>query len=329
MNPENYRPCAARLSQGDLVRAPVGAFARIEDIPDPSLLGEDGPPIKLGNLRGAASIVPRLRVSKAPVVLQAWYLLAVVISPDCDIDKGPAQVLITPLMPLDAYSPANQDAIKAGSLVAALDIPPDPDLRLADNSRTSFPHSVLSLRQATPVAPGLIMAQRMVALSESQIERLHNAWVRFVALREISSTGTIAAMVGKRVLDVSTVESSRRRHTVLLTLDDQSLVVVYQEPRRAAPHLQQIQVTKGAFSPKVVRALAGSELILQFENEDSREWFVTCPELGVESYRLTAAGTSRLPLRCPETPGEAVVVNSQKRASTLTVRYVAPPGSPD
>ena len=54
-------------------------------------------------------------------------------------------------------------------------------------------------------------------------------------------------------------------------------------------------------------------MILQFENEDAREWFVTCPERGVDSYRLTAAGTSRLPLRCPEKPGEAVVVNSQKR----------------
>ena len=243
MNPENYRPCGARLSQGDPVRAPVGVFARIDDIPDPSILGEDGPPIKLGDLRGAASIVPRLRVSKAPVVLRAWYLLAVVISPDCDIDQGPAQVLIAPLMPLDAYSPGNQDAIKAGSLVAALDLPPDPDLRLADNSRTAFPHSVMSLRQVTPVAPGLIMSQRMVALSEHQIERLHNAWVRFVALRELSSTGTIATMVGKRVVDVSTVESSRRRHTVLLTLDDQSLVVVNQEPQRVAPHLQQIRVT--------------------------------------------------------------------------------------
>ncbi|MBI3980194.1 MAG: hypothetical protein HY331_18620 [Chloroflexi bacterium] len=72
----------------------------------------------------------------------------------------------------------------------------------------------------------------MVALSAAHVERLQAYWVRFIALREISSTGTVAAAVGKRVARVKTVESTKKRHTVVLSFEDDSVLVLYQEAIR-------------------------------------------------------------------------------------------------
>jgi hypothetical protein len=325
VNLENYEPCGARLAQGDIVRAPVGAFVAIGDLQDPSLLGAEGPPLNLGDPQGIAVSLPRLCLGPAEVVLRAWYLPAVVVSPDCAVDKRPTQLLVAPIAPLAAYPRAEQDGIRAGTFVAAFDLPAEPSLRLADGTIFSFPQAVVDLGRTVPVSPTLIEDQRMFSLGASHIDRLQETLVRYVALREISSTGTIAACVGKRVAQASTVESSKRRHTVVLTFEDDSSLVLYQEPRRAGDHLQSVAVRGGAFSPASIRAFIATNLVLRFENDDNRDWDISCPEVGVEARRVAAASTTEILVHCPEEPCDLMIVNTAKRNAALRVQVVAPP----
>ena len=230
MNLDNYRPCGARASQGDIVRAPIGMFSGFRDLDDLSILDQSGPALEYGDRQGIAVSIPRLRAPRA-TVLRAWYLPAVVVTPDCDIDKSGNQILLAPIYPTNWYDVDTQNGIRAGEYVSAFGLPAEPNMVAFDGSTFPFPYSVVELGQTTTVAPSLISRERIVTLSDSQLDRLHEAWVRFVALKELSSTGTIAAAVGKSITRVSVAESSRRRHTVVLTLDDGSVLVLYHQPR--------------------------------------------------------------------------------------------------
>lgn len=325
MNPDNYVPCGARLSQGDLVRAPVGIFVPESALADPAMLDAEGPAVPFGDPRGIARSLPRLVVGTEPLVLRAWYWPAVVVSPDCAIDKQPAQVLLAPVLPLHAYTPQDQDGLRAGTFLAAFDLPPDPELALADGSRTAFPHAAVDLARSTTVSPELVLRQRMVALGERHVDRLHAAWVRYVAGRELSSTGTVAAAVGKRVARVKALESSKKRHSVLMTFEDGTLLVLYQEPRRAGAHLESVRVRDGVFEPARLQALAGTNLILRFENEDRRDWDAGCPALWAGAQRLPGGATTELLAWCPDEPDALTVTNLRKRSSTLLLEVVALP----
>jgi hypothetical protein len=327
MDESNYVPVAPRLSQGDIVRAPISVFARAADLADPAMLDAAPEPLAYGDPRGVALRVP-WRAAPASVealALRAWHFPAVVVTPDCGIDKEPAQVLVAPVLPLAAAPPADRDGVRAGTFLMACHLPADPEMVFADGSTFAFPESYVDFTRTTAVAPGLVLDQRMVALSEAQCDHFQEAWVRFVAGREISSTGTVAAVVGKRVRAVDTLESSRRRHTVLVTFEDDSVVVLYQEPRRRGDHLQEVRVRGGAFEPAEVQALAGSNLVLRFENGDRRDWNVACPALGLASCRIAAAATTPVLVRCPEEPGALDLVNRDRPGAPLRLLVIPTP----
>lgn len=335
MDEANYAPLAPRLSQGDIVRAPIGVFARLADLAAPPPLKTRSEPLTYGDPAGVTLTIPWRPAGRADagaggdaedrLVLRAWYAPAVVVTPDCGIDKEPRQILLAPILPLAALAPADRDGVRAGTFLMALYLPADPAMVFADGSTFAFPDSCVDFTRTTAVTPGLLAGQRMVALSDAQRDRFQEAWVRFLAGREISSTGTLAAAAGKRVRAVDTLESSRRRHTVLFTFDDDSIAVVYQEPRRRGGHLQEVRVRNGAFDPPEVQALAGSHLVLRFENEDRRDWNLACPELGLDACRLAAASTTPVLVRCPAEPGELRLANRDKRGTILRLRLVAPP----
>jgi hypothetical protein len=324
---ESFVRPGARLAQGDLVRAPSGIFAGAGSLASPSLLDASGPPLEAGDLRGIAVTIPRLRVNQRDVVLRAWYQPCVVVSPDCAIDKNPPQVLLAPILPLSALPDNQRDGVRSGTYLTALGLPADDALEFADGSVAPFPESYVDLQRIAPVAPDLIAAQRMVALSEVQTERLRAAWVRFVALREISSTGTIAAAQGKRVAKIRVVESSRKRHTVLITFEDSSMVVLYQEPRRTGPQLQEIRLREGQFSPQTVAAQVESDVVLRFENDDPQAWRISSSDHTLDKRRLEAGTTTDILIRCPGSPGEIVVTNVDRPDRTL--RIEVQPATPD
>lgn len=87
------------------MRAPVGVFVPESALADPAMLDEEGAPLPFGDPRGIAVSLPRFSIGAASTVLRAWYWPAVVVSLDCDIDKQPGQVLLAPIMPLEAFSP--------------------------------------------------------------------------------------------------------------------------------------------------------------------------------------------------------------------------------
>ncbi|MBI3972369.1 MAG: hypothetical protein HY332_13905 [Chloroflexi bacterium] len=326
MNDANYVPLPTRLSQGDIVRAPIGVFGRRADLADPSLVDAAPAPLAYGEPHGTAVAVPWQTAAGAdgPLVLRAWHFPAVVVTLDCGIDKAPPQVLVAPILPLMAAQPSERDGIRAGTYLMALYLPPEPEMIFADGSRFSFPESYVDFTRTTAVSLGLLMAERMVALSGAQVDRFQEAWVRFVAGRELSSTGTVAAAAGKRIRSVETLESSRRRHTVLFTFEDDSIVVLYQEPRRRGDHLQEIQIRGGTFDPPEVQAVAGSNLVLRFENEDRRDWRLAGEALGLSSCRIAAAATTSILVQCPQQPGELRLVNLDRRGQTLHLRIVRP-----
>lgn len=326
MNPDNYVACGARLAQGDLVRAPAGLFVGASDLADASLLDHAGPPLAPGDPRGLAQTLPRLMIGTERVVVRAWYQPAVVVSPDCAIDKDPPQVLIAPVIPLATLPLSQQDGVRAGTYLTAIDLPADELLELLDGSRAPFPASYVDLQRIVPVSPRLLRDQRMVALSAEQIERLQAAWVRFVALRELSTTGTIAAAVGKRVTRVSVAESSKKRHTVILTFEDDSVAVLYQEPRRKGPHLQSVHLRDGVFSPSVLTALVGSDLVLRLENDDHRAWAVTTSDPVIGIHQLAPGTTTDVVIRCPDGAGEIVLRNRDRQEGSLRIQVIAPTG---
>jgi len=282
VNRENYVACEARIAQGDIVRAPSGIFVEAGGLADPTLLDAPGPPLVAGDPWGIAQTLPRIQINRQSVILRAWHLPAVVVSPDCAIDQGPPQILLAPLFPLAALPVEQQNGVRSGTYLTAIDLPADEALEFLDGSVAPFPESYVDLQRIASVAPRLLGNQRMVALSDAQVERLRAAWVRFVALREISSTGSIAAIEGKRVTKVRVAESSKKRHTVLLTFEDDSLLVHYQEPRRKGPHLQEVRLRNGAFSPPDIIARADGDIVLRLENDDQRAWQIAVSDNTIE-----------------------------------------------
>lgn len=324
MNQEHYVACGARLAQGDIVRAPSGIFVASADLADRTLLDAPGPPLVAGDPQGIAVTIPRLHVNREDVILRAWYQPAIVVSPDCAIDKNPPQVLLAPIFPLAALPKEQQDGVRGGTYLTAIDLPADSALLFSDQSTAPFPASYVDIQRIAPVAPHLLHTQRMVTLSAAQAERLRASWVRFVALREISSTGTIAAAEGKRVMKVQVAESSKKRHTVIMTFEDNSVVVLYQDPRRIGPQLQVVHLRNGRFFPSDITARADGDLVLRLENDDHRAWQIVSHDATIERRALASGTTTNILIRAMESPGEIVITNAEHRDNFLRLRFALP-----
>ena len=102
-------------------------------------------------------------------------------------------VIWEPILPLSALPENERSGVRARTYLTAYALPEDPRLDLADGTQAAWPDSYVDLHRTTAVSPHILRDARMMALSPDQIDRLHEAWVRFVALADISSTGTIAA----------------------------------------------------------------------------------------------------------------------------------------
>ncbi len=199
-------------------------------------------------------------------------------------------------------------------------------LDLADGSQAPGPEAYVDLHRTTAVSLHILRDSRMVALAPDQVDRLHEAWVRFVALAEISSTGTIAAAQGRRLVSARTAQTSSRRHTVLLTFDDGTLLVLYQDPRRQGANVQSVHLqTGGAFDRAEVVGLVAQDLILRFENDTRQDWEVTCPELGVTPRKLPAGSTTDVLVPCCPEPGVALLRHTKRVPHTLRVVVTALP----
>ena len=176
------------------------------------------------------------------------------------------------------------------------------------------------------VTQGLITSQRCIALGPSQIDRLQERLIRYFALKEISSTGTVEAMTGRTIQMVHVLESSKHRHTVELTLDDGRLVVLYQEPRRKGPHLEAIVIKDSRFSRALIHAAPSTDLVLRFENEDGRDHHIECQNANLQPTQLPPASTTQVPLRCPDAPCDLVVRDTDSgQALTIQVAEPSPP----
>ncbi|MGH2457456.1 MAG: hypothetical protein ACRDIY_01150 [Chloroflexota bacterium] len=149
--------------------------------------------------------------------------------------------------------------------------------------------------------------------------------MRFVALRELSTSGTLVAAVGRRVERVRVAASSDRRHTAIVTFEGGFEVVVFQEPRRKGPHTQSVHVGAGAFEPEEVQTLVATDLFVRFENDDPTDWLLQSnrPDL-VKNEVLAAAQTTDVFVRCPDDPTEVILQNKQNRR-TLRLRVMTPP----
>jgi hypothetical protein len=320
----NYIPLGVRLAQGDIVRAPTGVFVRSTEVADQALLAP-GKANLLADANGIALPIPNTYLAGAQLVLRAWYMPAVVVSPSCALEKQPPQVLISPILPLSSLPENQQAGVRARTYLTAYALPGDAQLDLADGTQATWPDSYVDLHRTTAVSPHLLRDARMVALSPDQVDRLHEAWVRFVALAEISSTGTVAAAQGRRLVSARTAQTSARRHTVLLTFDDGGLLVLYQDPRRAGANVQSVHVQQGgAFDRAEVTGRIGEDLILRFENDTTQDWEIACPAWQVGPRTLPSGSITDVLVQCPPEPSQAIVRHTRRIPHTLRITVSAP-----
>ncbi len=322
MNLDLWSPCGERFAQGDLLLAPVGLFTASDLLARPETIDEPGDGLTTKDIEGIAQTVPRLDIRGMPIILRAWYMPAIVLSPDCSFDKdGADKMVIAGIWPMDAYGREDQDGVRSGTHLTGFHLPADTDVEYRDGAVGDWPESVADLASATTVDPTLVYDQRILRLSEAQLDRFQETLIRHYAGREISSTGTLEGVVGRRLAEVETIESSNRRHTVALFFDDGTPVVLYQEPRRKAEALQSIQVKNGEFARPTVAAVAGNDLLLRFENEDQRSWHVTCKPVDVLNHEIRPGTTSILLRELPE--GIHTFVNADKRQQTFSLEVAA------
>lgn len=305
----DYIRCGARLSQGDIVRAPVSIVARARDLSSPptDALTLRYEPLPLGDPAGLTIPAPGLQVGIKQAFLRVWYQPAVVVSPDCGIEKQTQPILVAPLLPASAYAQNELDGIRADTALAAFLLPPAAQLVYPDGTRSAWPECVVNLARMTAMTQGLIIPERFTALGPSQLDRLQERLIRFFALNELSSTGTVEAMTGRTIRTVRVLESSRRRHTVELTLDDGRLFVLYQEPRRNGPHLEVVVLRNGRFSRATIYATPSTDLVLRFENEDSSDHHIECRRVDLHPANLPTASTTEVTVHCPDEPCHVVI----------------------
>lgn len=304
MNPANFVPLRARLAQGDIVRTPTAGFVRAHHLADRGLLDRTEP-VDPGDKVGLAMRVPRLVIGGAALVLRARYTLAVVVSPDCAIDKeNTPMVLVAPIFPPGATSPAEWDGIRAGTNLGAFDLPGEPALELPGEPPTELEESFVDLSWTTAVHKEIVQPERIVGLSLHHVDRLQAAWLRFIALRELSTVGTVAAAVNKTIAGVETIQSSGRRHTVVLTLHDGSTLVLYQEPRRKGDWVEPVHIHRARFDREFIDARTESRLVLRVENDDPRTWKIACAEVGLVARDLPGGSTTHVEVACPDSPAD-------------------------
>jgi hypothetical protein len=317
VDPDLWSPCGERFAQGDIILAPVGLFTAADFIEQPGLVDEAGEVLTLKDVQGLARTVPRLAIKGVPVVLRAWFMPAIVLSPDCSFDKDDAEsMVIAGIWPIDAYAEGDRDGVRAGTSLNGFHLPQDKAVRFRDGSSKDWPEAVVDLASETSVNPSLVFDQRMIALSDSRLDLLQEALLRHYAGREISTTGTLEAVKGRTLIEVETLETSKRRHTVLLTFDEGTPVVLYQEPRKKAEALQSLRIKEGLFHRAAVAAKSGTNALLRIENEDARDWHLSCEELNLKAHLIARAATTTVLLR-DLPPGIFKFVNADKRQQTF------------
>ena len=325
MDPANYQPLNARLSQGDVILAPVVVLGTLADLGDPGLSQDGSRPLALGDDLGTTVVLPRTgRRADSPFVVRAWYVPAIVVSADCAIAKDD-EVLVAPIYPLDDAVPEDRAGIRAGSFVAAMALPSDPVIHFSDGQLGAWPESYVDFNQITSVTGALATEDRLFMLARPQLERLHYALARFLIVRELSTRGTLAAAEGKLVEKVTVVSSTSKRHTVMLTFADSSYIIAYQEPRQDAYALEIVTLKDGHFNRSNVQALTGQRLVLRFENEDRRDWHVIAKAVGLASQKISGTDTTHVEIVCPDQPMETEISNADKpQAPKLRLRIVQP-----
>jgi len=323
----NYQPLNARLSQGDVVLAPIAVLGTAQDFADPSDLQTAPHPLALGDDLGVTVILPRAgEPARGPVVLRAWYTPAIVVSADCVIGKG-QEVLVAPIYPSEDAAEGDRAGIRAGSFVAAMSLPGDPAITFPDGQVGPWPESYVDFNQTTAVTGILAAEDRLFMLARPQLERLHFALARFLIVRELSTRGTLAAAEGKVVEKVAVVSTTGRRHTVMLMFTDGSYLIAYQEPRQDAYVLESVTIKDGRFDRESVQALTGQRLVLRFENEDRRDWRVMAKAVGLAPQEVSAADTTHVEIICPDRPLEVDITNADRpQGPKLRLRVIQPAG---
>ena len=217
MDSASYQYLNARLSQGDIILAPVVVLGTVADLGDAERPREGPRPLALGDDRGATVVLPRAgRRADSPVVVRAWYLPAMVVSADCAIAKGD-DVLVAPIYPLEDAVPEDRAGIRASSFVAAMALPSDAAISFPDGQVGPWPESYVDFNQITSITETLAAEDRLFTLARAQLERLHFALARFLIVRELSTRGTLAVAEGKLVQKVAVVSSSGSRMTTAVT----------------------------------------------------------------------------------------------------------------
>lgn len=302
------------MAQGDLLLAPIGIFFPGDDVE------EDGPRPEPGDTASTHARLP-WRIGGGQLAVRVWYLPAVVVTPDCGVDKRPQAILVAPLVPLAMLTQEAQAGVRKNTFLTALLLPSDPAIEAPDGTTFPLIESVVDLTRITPLAPELVESQRFAALTAHHVERLQYKCVGFFANRELSGTGTISAVVGKTVKRVAELESKQGRHTAALIFEDDTTVVVFIEPRRRG-HWESVSIKSGLFSIKQLQALTETDLVIRFENEDDREWNVSCESFGLTSTKIAPKDTTHVRVACPNEPAEALLINQDKPPNAIIVRVI-------
>lgn len=199
MDATNYQPLNARLSQGDVILAPVAVLGTQADLQDQSEAQGAPRSLTLRDDMGTTLLVPRASpLGRPPVVVRLWYRPALVVSADCAIGKD-EEVLVAPIFPLEDADPDDRAGIRAGSFVAAMSLPPDAAMAFPDGQVGPWPASYVDFNQITAITTTLAAEDRLVLLAHPQLERLHWALARFLIVKELSTRGSLAAAEGKLV----------------------------------------------------------------------------------------------------------------------------------
>ncbi|HSO30242.1 MAG TPA: hypothetical protein VLS28_10085 [Candidatus Sulfomarinibacteraceae bacterium] len=174
-------------------------------------------------------------------------MFGLVVTHSCEIDRQKnagagadhidCRLTVAPIVPepnVHLIGPTGHDqtvgwsAIEANAPVASLYLPPVPDLSaiVAGLDPLPWPRSFADLRGLATVSRRMVEADRLMGLAPAYVGVLQRQLARFFTWRDLARHETVAALVGRRVVDAIPLNASGDRIRVALTADDGTSITV-------------------------------------------------------------------------------------------------------
>jgi hypothetical protein len=161
---ELYEPVPQQVSQGDILRVVPHSFlspplSKLRPIADNKYEIEPEPFSAFNEKQGER------------VLATCKCRIAILVTPDCEIDKPNRRWLVCPIKPISELSGSYQNVIRRNRVVAALFLPSYRDL---------FPDSYADFNQITTLEPAFIQqAEGIVSLSDLGRIALYKQYIRW------------------------------------------------------------------------------------------------------------------------------------------------------